>query len=102
MSWRNSEQLGGFIEDSGIDFSWIAADLYGPTTVKQIIDCNHFKRGQAAHMVTLQALFSMYQNASLHQEPEFLERLQKVAEDPAKACVKSGVQKACVEMVETI
>ena len=33
----------------------------------------------------------------VHQEPEFLERLQKVAEDLAKACVKivqSGVQKA--------
>ena len=54
-------------------------------------------------MVTLQALFAMYQiNAFFHLEPEFLECLQKVAGDPAKACVKSGVQKACVEMVEII
>ena len=56
-------------------------------------------------MVTLQALFVMYQNAFFHQEPEFLERLQKVAEDLTKACVKSvksGVQKAYVEMIKTI
>ena len=45
--------IGGFIKDSGIDLCWIEADLYGPTTVKQIIDCNHVKRGQASHMVTL-------------------------------------------------
>ena len=54
--------IGGFIEDSGIDLCWIEADLYSPTTVKQIIDCNHVKRGQASHMVTLQALFAMNQN----------------------------------------
>ena len=67
--------IGGLIDDSGIDLCWIKADLYGPTTVKQIIDGNHVKRGEAAHMVTLQALFVMYQNAFFHQEPEFLERL---------------------------
>lgn len=41
----------------------------------------------------------------LHQEPEFLERPQIVAEDPATACVKSvksEVQKVHAEMVETI
>ena len=97
--------IGGFIEDSGIDLCWIEADLYGPTTVKQIIDGNHVKRGQAAHMVTLQALFAMYYNAFFHQEPDLLECLQKVAEDLATACVKSAkseVQKAHAEMVETI
>ena len=97
--------IGAFIEDSGIDLCWIEADLYGPTTVKQIIDGNHVKRGQAAHMVTLQALFAMYQNAFFLQEPEFLERLQKVAEDLAMACVKgvkSEVQKAHAKMVEII
>ena len=94
-----------FIEDSGIDLCWIEADLYGPTTGKQIIDGNHVKRGQAAHMVTLQALFSMYHNAFFHQEPELLECLQKVAEDLATACVKSTkseAQKVHAEMVETI
>ena len=55
--------IGGSIEDSGIDLCWIEADLYGPTTVKQIIDGNLVKIGQAAHMVTLQALCAMYHNA---------------------------------------
>ena len=73
--------------------------------MKQIIDGNHVKRGQAAHMITLQALFAMYYNAFFHQEPELLECLQKVAEDLTTACVKSAkseVQKAHAEMVETI
>ena len=97
--------IGRFIEDSGIDLCWIEADLYGPTTVKQIIDGNLVKRGQAAHMVTLQALFAMYHNAFFHQEPQFLKRLLEVAEVLATACVKSvkcEVQRAHAEMVETI
>ena len=96
---------GGFIEDNAIGLCWIEADLCGPTTVKQIINGNHVKRGQAAHMVTLQALFAMYQNAFFYQEPEFLKHFQKVIEDLTKACVKSvksEVQKAHAEMVETI
>ena len=49
--------------------------------------------------------FAIYQNPFFRRESEFLERLQKVAEDLATACVKSAkseVQKAHAEMVETI
>ena len=49
--------LGSFIENSGID-------MYGPQTVKQILDGNHVKRGEEAHMITLQARFTLYQTAS--------------------------------------
>ena len=56
--------IGAFIEDSGLDMCWIEADIYGPATVKQILDGNHVKRGEVAHVVTLQALFALYQRHS--------------------------------------
>ncbi len=40
-------------------------DLYGPTMVKQILDGNHVKRGNEARLITLQALFILYQRALL-------------------------------------
>ena len=73
--------------------------------MKQIIEGNHVKRGEAAHMVTLQVLFAMYQKAFFHQEPAILENLQKVAEDLADTCrkgKKNEVQKAHAKMVEAI
>lgn len=60
--------IGSFIEGSGIDLCWIESDLYGPTTVKQILEGKHVKRGEAAHMVTLQALFILYQKAFMAQQ----------------------------------
>ena len=45
------------------------SDLYVPSTVKQILGGNHVKRGKAAHIVTLQALFSLYQEAFFVRHP---------------------------------
>ena len=42
---------------------WLEADIYGPATIKQILEGNHVRRGEAAHLVTLQALFALYQKA---------------------------------------
>ena len=50
--------IGAFIEDGGLDMCWI--EIYGPATVKQILDGNHVKRGEVAHIVTLEALFAQY------------------------------------------
>jgi hypothetical protein len=55
--------LGSFVDNSGIDLCWIESDLYGPATVKQIIDGNHVKGGLTIHMVTLQVLFTLYQKS---------------------------------------
>lgn len=52
--------IGRFIEGSGLDMCWIESDLYGPSTVKQIIEGKHVRRGQSAHLITLQALHRMY------------------------------------------
>ena len=47
--------IGAYIDSSGIDMCWIESELYGPSTVKQILDGNHVKRREKAHMITLQA-----------------------------------------------
>ena len=66
--------IGSYIENSGIDLIWTEADLYGPSTVKQILEGNHVKRGQTAHVITLQALFNLYQEAFLVKYPETTSR----------------------------
>ena len=55
--------IGCYIDNSGIDTAWLHADLYGQTTIKQILDGNHVKRGVKAHTVTLLSLFSMSMEA---------------------------------------
>ena len=97
--------LGAFIENSGIDLCWIESEIYGPATIKQIIDGNHVKRGEAAHMVTLQALFLMYQKAFFEQESQIHEKLEKVAKDLANACTKgkkNEVENAHAKIVEAL
>ena len=88
--------IGAFIENSGIDMAWIESDLYGPNTVKQILEGNHVKRGEAAHLVTLQAFFILYQEAFLQHVPESSKsRLKSLAKDLCDACSSSeGVQVA--------
>lgn len=60
--------IGVYIENSGVDMAWIESDLYGPATVKQILEGNHVKRGETAHLVTLQSFFMLYQQAFLDSE----------------------------------
>ena len=78
--------IGAYIESSGIDFCWTEADLYASATVRQIINGNHVKRGIEAHTLTLQALFSMYQEAFFEKHPDLLDRLQMEAKELDKAC----------------
>ena len=62
--------IGAFIDNSGIDMAWIEADLYGPSTVKQILEGNHIKRAETAQLVTLQSLFTLYQEAFFTKEED--------------------------------
>ena len=69
--------IRSFIENSGIDLCWSEADVYGPTTVKQILDGNHVKRGEQAHTLTLQAFFILYQRTFFSgQDPEMSRKLK--------------------------
>lgn len=99
--------MGNAIENSGIDFCWTEADLYGPATVKQILEGRHVKRGVEAHMITLQALFMLHRKSFLEARPDMLEELTSVVEDLVKAFVSSNDslverQQAHSRMVQTI
>ena len=60
--------IGAYIKNSGIDMAWIEVDLYGPSTVSQILEGNHVKQSESAHLITLQSLFTLYLEAFLAQE----------------------------------
>ena len=62
--------IGAYIENSGIDYCWTEADLYGPVKVKQLIEGKHVRRAIEAHVVTLQSLFQLYQTAFLQNHPD--------------------------------
>ena len=52
--------IGSSIEASGIDDAWVEADIYGPTTTRQILEGRHMKRAVTAHIITLQALSDLF------------------------------------------
>ena len=93
------------VDNSGIDLCWIEAGLYGSATVKQIIDGNHVRRGERAHVITLQALFTLYQEAFSQQHPKLRQSLEKAAETLNHACTESDrskIEEAHAELASTI
>ena len=58
-----------------------------------LIDGNHVKRGIEAHTVTLQALFTMYQEALFKEHPYLLVHLEKEAKEVDKACAEGSTEK---------
>ena len=51
------------------------------------------KRGIEAHTVTLQALFTMYQEALFKEHPHLLVHLEKEAKEVDKACAEGSTEK---------
>jgi hypothetical protein len=96
--------LGSFVDNSGIDLCWIESDLYGPATVKQIIDGNHVKGGLTIHMVTLQVLFTLYQKSFFSTlDNHSVLKIEELAKNVGNACTdgkKTEVSKASQQMVE--
>ena len=88
--------IGAYIKNSGIDMAWVESDLYGPSTVKQILEGNHVKRADAAHLVTLQSLFTLYQEPFLSQEGQSKESLLRLAKQLEEAC-SSGEKEEVAE-----
>lgn len=60
---------GNIIEDSGFDDAWIEADIYGPTTTRQILEAKHMKRALQAHITTVQALYDLYVEEFFREHP---------------------------------
>ena len=80
--------IGASIENSGLDMCWVESDLYGPSTVKQILGGNYVKRGETVHTVALQALFSLYQEALFVRHPFVHTIIEKSANQLSDACKK--------------
>lgn len=97
--------IGAYIDNSGIDTCWIEAELYGPSTVKQILGGKHVKRAQTAHMITLQALFLMYHEAVMEEDPNSHRSLEESVTQLSDACAngsKDAVKEAHDRLVSTI
>ncbi|CAH3043014.1 unnamed protein product [Porites lobata] len=65
---------------------------YNSTMSSSILGGNHVKRGEAAHMVTLQALFSLYQEAFFLRHPSVRTIVEKSANQLSDACKKGDKQ----------
>ena len=85
--------IGAYIDSSGIDMCWIESELYGPSTVKQILDGNHVKRGEKAHMITLQALFALYLDEFLKTLPELRQCLENLSREVIEAFKEGDKEK---------
>ena len=97
--------IGVYIENSGIDFCWTEAGLYGPATAKQIIDGNHVKRGIDAHLITLQALFVMYETIFSLEHPDIQAAFTEISQKLNAACVEGDIkeiQEACSVLDTTV
>jgi len=79
---------------------------HSPSTVKQILEGNHVKRAEVAHLVTLQSLFSLYQEAFLNEEAsqckEHLTRLAKHLEEACSSGEKRRITEMHKEMVNAV
>ena len=97
--------IGAYMDSSGIDTCWTESELYGPSTVKQILGGNHVKRAQTAHLITLQALFRLYQEAFIEDYPNSLPNLTECITQLNDACANNeteAVKEAHGRLVETI
>ena len=85
--------IGGFINGSGLDLSWDQAEIFGECTTKQILDGNHIRRGQNAHLITVQSLLSVYSEQFLKDDPLSYITCADLADDLNQACILNDKEK---------
>ena len=76
------------IEDSGLDEAWSEADIYGPTTTRQMLEAKHMKRALEAHMTTVQALYDLYVEEFFLDHPQLKEPCVEAAQQLDQSCVQ--------------
>ena len=79
---------GALIEGSGLDHAWVEADIFGPATMRQILECRNYKRVLIAHVITLQALFFLYEKAFFTNNKELSKELQALVLSINEACAE--------------
>ena len=80
--------IGCYIENSGLELCWTEADICGPVTVRQILEGKQVVRGLDAHMITLQSLFTLHQQAFFETEPDLFKDLSTAADNLALTFVR--------------
>ncbi len=78
---------GNAIEDSGLEEAWSEADIYGPTTTRQILEARHMKRALEAHMTTVQVLYDLYVEEFFLDHPELKGPCVEAAQQLDRSCV---------------
>lgn len=97
--------IGSYIDSSGVDMCWVESDLFGSSTLKQILEGKHVRRRQTAHLVTLQAFFSMYQEAFFQFDGECYQAVSQAAKELDEACTqgkKEEIVDKNTRMMDTI
>ena len=75
-----------FTEGSLLEGVWIEADIFELATVRQILECRYYERVVSAHVISLQALFSLYQNAFIKENQALQYKLEAMAFSINEAC----------------
>ena len=93
--------IGAYIEDSGIDSCWEESGIFGVGAVNAILEGKHVKRGICAHLVTIQALLTLYSQSCFDNNKEIYLHCLKYADNLNSACCsndKDAMRKTCDEM----
>ena len=61
--------IGSYIENSGLDDVFVESGIYGPCTLRQILDCTHYKRSISAHSSLFLALYELMFESYLNLNP---------------------------------
>ena len=72
--------IGGSMENSGIEYAWMEADVYGSATTIHILKCNHYKRTLRAHLYSYLALYELALGEFIKEYPH----LKDACLDPAE------------------
>ena len=83
--------IGKYIDECGIDQSLVEADIYGPTTIQQIKEEKHMKRGIDAYTIVYLALHKLYLAKLFEQYPEEFEHSVKNIESVQLATKSSEI-----------
>ena len=78
--------IGSYIENSGIDNSFVEAGLYSSQTVCQILEGKHVRRGLQTHLTAVQVLYKLYFDAFATKFPIARDRLVQTATQLHQAC----------------
>ena len=95
--------IGSYIDNNGVDMCWVESD--GSSIVKQLIEGKHLRRGQTADLVTLQALFSMYQEGFFQFDEECYQAISQAARELDEASTqgkKDEIVDKNTRMIDTI